>query len=60
MTDVGEPESLQLRPTMNGRRQLGTTRVANEVVEFMKRAEEIFSKIRLSLPGVAPAGVKAS
>jgi uncharacterized alkaline shock family protein YloU len=27
-----EPDRLQLRPTGNGRRQLGTTRVANEVV----------------------------
>jgi uncharacterized alkaline shock family protein YloU len=32
VTDVEEPESLQLRPATNGRRQLGTTRVANEVV----------------------------
>src|ERR1700721_2692351 len=32
MTDSGEPDRLQLRPTTNGRRQLGTTRVANEVV----------------------------
>ena len=32
MTDIEEPASLQLRPTANGRRQLGTTRVANEVV----------------------------
>ena len=32
MSDIEEPASLQLRPTTNGRRQLGTTRVANEVV----------------------------
>jgi uncharacterized alkaline shock family protein YloU len=30
--DGDEPERLQLRPMVNGRRQLGTTRVANEVV----------------------------
>jgi len=32
VTDVEQPDRLQLRPTTNGRRQLGTTRVANEVV----------------------------
>ena len=30
--DGDEPDRVQLRPAMNGRRQLGTTRVANEVV----------------------------
>jgi uncharacterized alkaline shock family protein YloU len=30
--DGDAPDSLQLRPAGNGRRQLGTTRVANEVV----------------------------
>jgi tetratricopeptide (TPR) repeat protein/type II secretory pathway predicted ATPase ExeA len=35
-------------------------RVANEVVEFMKRAEDIFSKIRLSLPAAGPAGARVS
>ena len=30
--DGDAPDSLQLRPATNGRRQLGTTRVANEVV----------------------------
>jgi len=30
--DGDVPDGMQLRPAMNGRRQLGTTRVANEVV----------------------------
>jgi uncharacterized alkaline shock family protein YloU len=40
------PERLQLRPTMNGRRQLGTTRVANEVVA------SIAAFAALQVPGV--------
>jgi uncharacterized alkaline shock family protein YloU len=46
MTDGDAPESLQLRPTMNGRRQLGTTRVANEVVA------SIAAFSALQVPGV--------
>ena len=46
MTDVQQPDQLQLRPTMNGRRQLGTTRVANEVVA------SIAAFAALQVPGI--------
>ncbi len=44
--DGDEPERLQLRPESNGRRQLGTTRVANEVVA------SIAAFAALQVPGV--------
>ena len=44
--DGEEPDRVQLRPTSNGRRQLGTTRVANEVVA------SIAAFAALQVPGV--------
>jgi uncharacterized alkaline shock family protein YloU len=44
--DGDEPDRLQLRPLVNGRRQLGTTRVANEVVA------SIAAFAALQVPGV--------
>jgi uncharacterized alkaline shock family protein YloU len=44
--DGDEPDRLQLRPVVNGRRQLGTTRVANEVVA------SIAAFAALQVPGV--------
>jgi tetratricopeptide (TPR) repeat protein len=35
-------------------------RVANEVVEFMKRAEDIFAKIRMTLPAVGSVAARVS
>jgi uncharacterized alkaline shock family protein YloU len=46
VTEGEAPERLQLRQTTNGRRQLGTTRVANEVVA------SIAAFAALQVPGV--------